>query len=184
MKWSTVTCHLTLPRLSDCIYVLTAILMSSCINDSPDNPDNSLKDSRLRPGDTLPAFTITDNSGVILTSPDDFTGKAALIVFFSTTCPDCQRLMPQVQHYYDRVSTTGRDMRIICISRSEDNAAVAVYWATNSLTIPYSAIPDRSIYNLFATSGIPRLYFTDSRARIAAAYGPDNIPDAAIWPLP
>lgn len=184
MKQSSIIGHLTLRRLSVCICILTAILMSSCINDSPDNPDNSLKDSRLRPGDILPAFTITDNSGDILTSPDDLTGKPALIVLFSTTCPDCQHILPQVQAYRDHVITTGKDIRIICISRAEDNTAVAAYWAANSLTIPYAAIPDRSIYNLFATSGIPRLYFTDSRAQITAVYGPDIIPDAATWPLP
>lgn len=184
MKRPSINGCLTLCRLCVCICVLTAILMSSCINDSPDKPDNSLKDSRLRPGDILPAFTITDNSGGILTSPAAFTGKPALIVFFSTRCPDCRDVLPQVQAYCDRVIATGKDRRIICISRAEDNTAVAAYWAANGLTIPYAAIPDRSIYNLFATSGIPRLYFTDSRAQITAVYGPDNIPDAATWPRP
>ena len=47
----------------------------------------------------------------------------------------------------------------MAISREEDEASVAAFWADNGLQMPYSAQTDRSIYNLFATSIIPRIYF-------------------------
>ena len=37
--------------------------------------------------------------------------------------------------------------------------SVAAYWKEQGLSIPYSAQTDRRIYNLFASSIIPRTYF-------------------------
>ena len=46
----------------------------------------------------------------------------------------------------------------VLISRAEGRADVAAYWKETGLTLPYSAREDREIYDMFASSRIPRIY--------------------------
>ena len=45
---------------------------------------------------------------------------------------------------------------------------MAACWASLSLTMPYAAVPDRSVYNLFARSGVPRSYTVSPTGIITA----------------
>ncbi len=105
-----------------------------------------------RVGDAVPAFEVTLSDGTPFVSPRDFLGRETDVVFFSTTCPDCQVYLRRLQEEWDGST------ELLCISRAESAADVAAYWEAERLTLPYAAVPDRSVYNLFARSGIPRLY--------------------------
>ena len=48
---------------------------------------------------------------------------------------------------------------MVAISREEGAESVAAYWKEHALEIPWSAQTDRSVYSLFASSVIPRIYF-------------------------
>ena len=78
------------------------------------------------------------------------------IVFFTTVCPDCQQTLPHVQRIYDEYS--GRGVRFALISREEGDRTVSAYWSEQGFTMPYSARSDRRIYELFASSRVPRIY--------------------------
>lgn len=120
-------------------------------DDEPQNEDI------VNIGDSLPIFTIEMNDGTIL-STIDMKGKPSLIVFFSTTCPDCQRELPQINARYLQYHA---DTTFVAISREESAESVVAYWQQHTLSIPYSAQKDRTIYNLFARRGIPRIYITN-----------------------
>ena len=47
----------------------------------------------------------------------------------------------------------------ICIAREEGEADIVAYWEANHLTLPVSPQPDRRIYSLFASVGIPRVFY-------------------------
>ena len=114
---------------------------------------------RVKVGDRLPSFTVDVSDGSSygsVFSSDKLTGET-VIVFFNTSCKDCQRDLPLLNQYYLQYQHDGFQM--IAISREEGNASIAKFWKENNLTIPYSAQEDRKIYNLFATSIIPRIYF-------------------------
>ncbi len=66
-----------------------------------------------------------------------------------------------LQDYYDECKKRDSDCFFVCISREEGEASVKAYWEENGFTMPYSAQTDRSVYNLFASSGIPRRYEAD-----------------------
>ena len=51
---------------------------------------------------------------------------------------------------------------MIAISRAEGEDLVAPFWEEYDLQIPYSAQTDRHIYELFASSVIPRVYFVSA----------------------
>ncbi len=135
-------------RINQLIILLT-LLLAACINDDDDGPGWSIAD-----GSQLPQFSVTTSDGTVI-STDTFRDRGGVIVFFNTSCPDCRREFPILQQQYIEA---GSDALYICIAREEDAESIAAYWAENNLTLPYSPQSDRKIYNLFATTGIPRIY--------------------------
>ena len=134
--------------------LLIMVTAPGCINDEVE-PVWS-----LQTGDRLPDFEITLDDGSSV-STEMLKGRKSVIVFFSTGCGDCRRELPVVQDYYDECKKRDSDCFFVCISREEGEASVMAYWEENGFTMPYSAQTDRSVYNLFASSGIPRRYEAD-----------------------
>lgn len=121
--------------------------------------DDEEQTERIKVGDRVPTFSLTvENGGQVRSfSTARLTGET-VIVFFNTTCPDCQRDLPLLNAYYLK-HKDDEGFQMVAISREEGDASVAAYWEANHLQIPYFAQTDRRIYNLFATSIIPRVYF-------------------------
>ncbi len=139
--------------------VMACLALAGCVGNEPDSAD---ADTRVRVGDTVPAFTVSLDDGSAFTSPNSLLGHETVLVFFTTTCPDCLAALPRWQQAYDG------GQRIVCISRAEKAEDVAACWASLSLTMPYAAVPDRSVYNLFARSGVPRSYTVSPTGIITA----------------
>ena len=133
-----------------------------CYVTESDTPPEQRYETVLKAGDSAPAFTVTLSDGTEFTSPRDFMGRTTEVVFFSTTCPDCREALARLQARDDHSN-------VLCISRAEPAAEVAAYWEAHGLTLTYAAVPDRSVYNLFARSGIPRLYIISPTATILTA---------------
>lgn len=138
--------------------LLLAMVVAGCSAVSDDEPELV---ERVRVGDAVPSFTVEVVDG---TRRSTFHAQRStlqgttVIVFFNTSCKDCQRDLPLLNQYYLQHKDEP-DFQLVAISREEDEASVAAFWADNGLQMPYSAQTDRSIYNLFATSIIPRIYF-------------------------
>ena len=110
----------SLLRLFSCLVALLAV---SCITDD-DLPTGEVY---VQVGDTLPDFRVTLSDG---TEFDTSTlgGSVSLIMFFDTSCPDCREMLPRVQQVYDSFRDQ-EGIRMAFISRAEDEASVASYWA-------------------------------------------------------
>ena len=158
--------RLGLPAL---LLLMASLLAAGCIDDPEPH-------SLVGAGDLLPDFAVTLNDGSTLTA-DDLGGRVSLIVFFNTECADCRAELPVIQDFYNRHP----EVLTLCIARSEDAADIALWWRENGLTLPWSPQPDAAVFNLFATSGIPRVYLVDPARRIAAAW--DDSPIATLEDL-
>ncbi|MBD5341056.1 MAG: TlpA family protein disulfide reductase [Bacteroides sp.] len=135
------------------IFVLLLVVMglTACVTEE-DEPVWS-----LQVGEHLPEFSIVMNDGRTVTT-QSLAGKRSVIVFFTTTCSDCRRELPRYQEWYNQIISSGDDVNFICISREEGADAVSTYWKEHDFTMPYSPQSDRAVYNLFASSGVPRVY--------------------------
>lgn len=144
-------------RIRDIVLTGMMLVMASCsmIKEEVDDP---VGEEKVQVGDRLPEFSVVMNDGRVV-SPEVLRGKPSLIVFFSTTCRDCQRELPGLDRRYRE---HGTDTTFVAISREQGDAEVAAYWTSNGFTLPYSPQADRSVYSLFATSGIPRIYISDA----------------------
>ena len=133
------------------IYVIIAFAIAAAgcgiIDDTKTKGD-------VKVGDTLPNFAVRLSDGSTVTNAD-LMGEINVIVFFTVTCPDCQATLPELQKIYDTYSSR---VNMLLISRSEGPDVVGPYWKKNGFTMPYSAQEDRSVYEIFAKTIIPRVY--------------------------
>lgn len=144
--------------------VLCPFLFSGCVKDNEDNG----RAEYVSIGDVLPAFSVELSDGSTMTT-ESLSGKVSLIMFFSTTCPDCQAQFPAVEQIYNDFKDNDQVV-VVAISRAEGSSAVSAFWRENSLTMPYSAQTDRTVYNLFAESVVPRIYISDKNRVVRAAF--------------
>ena len=131
----------------------------------------------IHTGNSLPAFSVTASDGTVYTDRS-LRGTVAVIVFFNTDCSDCRKELPQINTAY-KALLNNKLVRFIAISRAQIAADVAAYWSKEELGIPYSAQSDRSVYSMFATQGIPRIYIADPSGKIRFVSSDTDMPDAA-----
>lgn len=131
---------------------------------------------RVRVGDSLPAMQLTLSDGRTLTNAD-LQGRKVVLVFFSTLCDDCRRELPEVEALWQKVRDDD-SIVVVAVSRGEGPDLVAPFWQEMKLTLPYSAQPDRRIYELFASSIVPRIYVTNPEGKVVASFDHSNMPSA------
>lgn len=129
-------------------YLIAVLSLFSCIKEKPKGAD-------LDAGDMIPDFTVAVSDGTSLTGAQLRDGVSC-IVFFTTICPDCRETLPHVQKLYDEHADKG--VRFAIISREDGYESVSTYWMEQGFTMPYSAQSDRTVYELFARTRVPRVY--------------------------
>ena len=129
-------------------YLIAVLSLFSCIKEKSKGAD-------LDAGDMIPDFTVAVSDGTSLTGAQLRDGVSC-IVFFTTICPDCRETLPHVQKLYDEYADKG--VRFAIISREDGYESVSTYWMEQGFTMPYSAQSDRTVYELFARTRVPRVY--------------------------
>ena len=141
-------------------------IISGCIKEN-------VKGADIKVGDMLPGFEVLMNDGSV--ANDAFLkGSVSIVMFFHTSCPDCQQALPRVQQIYDEYASKG--VKTVLISREEGLDDVSGYWSRNGLDLPYSAQNDRKVYELFASSRIPRIYISDENGTVRYIFTDDPVP--------
>ncbi|MDE5814531.1 MAG: TlpA family protein disulfide reductase [Muribaculaceae bacterium] len=154
-----------LKKISTYILISLFLLAVGCVTEKEE------PEWYLHPGDTLPQFDVTTIDGRKISSADSYSAEL-VIVFFNTTCPDCRRELPILQKQYEENMKHPEEEQsiYICISREEGTADVERYWTENNLTLPVSPQSDRRIYSLFASIGIPRIFYAKNGLITKALY--------------
>lgn len=128
--------------------------------------------SNVKVGDKLPEFEVVMNDGTLVTDAS-LMGNVSLVMFFHTSCPDCQQALPRVQEIYDEYVSKGVSFALIGRECGKDE--IEAYWAENGLNMPYSAQNDRGVYNIFASSRIPRIYISDENGTVRYIFTDDPV---------
>lgn len=156
-------------RLFQSFFLMIVCTTTGCISENdPEGPS-------LGVGDSLPEFSVTLNTGETVSS-SDLKGKHSAIVFFNTGCGDCRQELPVVNQLWDHYKDDP-EVVILPIAREETEEEISEYWAESGFTMPYSPQKDRSVYNLFASSVIPRIYIAGPDRKITAAFDDSDMPD-------
>lgn len=129
--------------------VLLSIVLASCLG--------QVMGEYVRVGQSIPSFSVELSDGRSV-SNKTLRGRPCVIVFFNTACGDCRRELVEVQQVYEELRDRAT---FLCIGRKEEATTVEAYWKNQRLSIPYSAQKDRQVFDLFASTGIPRVYVAD-----------------------
>lgn len=154
-------------RINKIEYLILMLLCFLCVGCSSVNDDTD-NDSveRIVVGDDVPKFSVgVVDHGMLTTFSTSHLEGETVIVFFSTLCVDCKRELPELNAYYLR-HCNDAGFQMVAISRAEDEDMVAPFWEEYGLEIPYSAQPDRRIYDMFAKSIVPRVYFVAPSGKV------------------
>ena len=146
--------------------LLMLFTLSSCIKERQTGAELGI-------GDLVPDFTVIMNDGGQVTGASLREG-VSVIVFFTTQCPDCRAALPHIQRLYDEYA--GKGVRFALISREDPQSNISAYWEANSFTMPYSAQEDRKVYEQFAKTRVPRVYFT-KEGLIKSIFTDSPVPD-------
>lgn len=171
MKHLKIISFCRLAFLSLLLLPLCAVV--SCVDESEPAATGTI----INVGDELPAFSVVTNSGDTL-SLDSLRQRRSVIAFFHTGCPDCRRTLPVLDSLY-RVASVQSDFRMVCISRAEAEHSVSAYWQQAHFAMPYAAQPDRTLYDRFAHTGVPRIYVADTATVVRAVFDDSHVPTLA-----
>jgi peroxiredoxin len=109
-------------------------------------------------GDHAPDFTASTLSGESVTL-SALQGEEVLLVLFSHECSDCKMLLDDMQTAKVEFEELG--VCVLLVARDGEAGDVATYMSENGYEFDVVADPDRAIYNLYATTYVPRTYLLD-----------------------
>ena len=141
-------------------------VLSGCIKEKQTGAD-------LKVGDRLPDFEVTMNDGSKVTD-EVLKESVSVVMFFHTSCPDCQQVLPQMQKIYEDYASN--EVRIVLISREDTEERIESFWQEKGLKMPYSAQNDRKVYEKFAATRIPRVYVNEKGGIIRYVFTDDPNP--------
>jgi len=133
--------------------LILTIFLASCVSGGGEKPPET-------PIDRVPEFMLEyGSSSGEFRSPDDFLGNKTLLMFFTIQCPHCRRELPFVDYAYRELSGAG--LSVVVVNREGLRETTEEYWSDNGLVTPWWLDPDRAVFDLFATAGVPRFYLID-----------------------
>lgn len=147
------------------VLIWAFFLIGCTIDDHKDSPDPD-ESNLIKVGDHLPSFSVDviTEDGTSVFSTERLTGQT-VIVFFHTTCSDCQRELPKLNDYY--LAHRGElGFQMVAIARDEGRESIESFWQSHQLSMPYSPQNDRRVFSLFATQTIPRAYICSSEGTV------------------
>ena len=153
------------------LLALLVVLVSACVDDGH---ERTTSESLVSVGDAIPDFVLTAADGTELSSAS-LGGRAYILNFFDTRCPDCQEELQVLQQVYDRY---GPAVPLLNVPRSQTRQEVDDYWQQAGLSMPFYTPVNAGLYYRFARSGVPRTYVVGSEGTVQAAFA--DSPVAAL----
>jgi peroxiredoxin len=153
------------------IYIVLTLLFvalcgTNCSVIMDDMPESDYEKTTLvRVGDVAPDFTVELLSGESVTL-SQLQGQTVLLVFFSSTCPDCLSQLNLLGGLSDILDS--EKFSLLTISRGEERKDVSTFVEQNNYSFAVGLDTDKSIYSLYATKYVPRCFVVDPLGRIVA----------------
>lgn len=155
------------------IVSILALVFTGCgghvIEDLPSYEESSL----VKEGDKAPLFSATLLDGTVV-SLADYQGEYVMLILFSHTCPDCKTLLDDLHSgdlFADYLTwSDDMAMTVLAVGRDATTTQLQEYCSKNGYTVDMIADNNRAIFNLYATTYVPRVYIIDPQGVIEKMY--------------
>jgi len=148
-------------------FILVFLLCNFCWSQ---NFDEGTGLSKLNVGDTIPEFKFTNLEGHLINSTE-YSGKYIYINFFATWCEPCIREMKLIEKDIWEIHKSNSNFIILSFGREDTDDDIKKFINQRKFTFPIFPDKDRTIYNLFAVSFIPRNYIINPEGIIIYSEG-------------
>ena len=157
------------------IPILAALLLVGCVKDEHSSHEES---TLVSIGQIAPDFSVEllDGRKIELS---DLRGRTVMLIFLSTSCTDCHA---QFEDIARRCKEQSVPFEILAISRGESREATLEFANNYGLECDLGIDPDKSIYNMYATMYVPRVFLIDPDGYIKGLtieYSPSEFD--ALW---
>lgn len=142
-------------------YVLASLcLLLTLVGKAQENHSDIVK-----VGNALPAFTLVSDDGSTLSSAS-LKGKVALVTFFATWCPPCQKELAAVQETLWPKYKDNPHFVLLVIGREHTDADLKKYNEKKGFTFPLYPDKNRAVFDAFAKNLIPRSYLVGKDGKV------------------
>ena len=117
-----------------------------------------------RVGQLVPDFVVTTLDGIKFDTAA-LRGKVLVLSFWATWCEPCQEELPRLDREVWQVFRS-ENFALVAIAREQTQTEIGAYQKRKHLTMPMAADPRRTIFDRFATEGIPRTYLVGADGRM------------------
>ena len=142
---------------------ISRLLLAGCDSSIFEEFPTYEQSSLVEVGDKAPLFSATLLDGTVV-SLADYQGEYVMLILFSHTCPDCRMLLDELQGL---INSEVPMPSILAVGRDATEEELREYSAAAGYTVAMVADADRRIFNLYATTYVPRVYLIDALGTVA-----------------
>ncbi len=138
------------------IFLFTGIMVSLMFCGCSQAGEHSMKAQNMAAG-----FTLERLNGGEISLSDILKTKKAVLVFWTTWCPYCRTIVPQMEKLYreDKVGVIGIDV-------GESRAKVEGFIRKFAVSYPVALDTDGRVANLYKVRGVPAIIALDQSGEI------------------
>lgn len=115
-----------------------------------------------------PSIRLEDQNGVIQ-DLDDYKGKVVYINFWTTWCPNCKSMIPDLNKLYEKYKDS-EDVAVISVAgaggRELNKGLLDEYITEQGITYPVLYDRDESIFQAYSIRSFPTLFMVDKQGNI------------------
>lgn len=120
---------------------------------------------------SAPTFTLRDMHSNKHRSLEDYKGKALLITFWVSWCPDCQRDLANKEQLYRVMQKDEFDMLMVHVTgRETGDEAGETYYKENTFTFPTVKDDGTAVYDAYQCMSVPTTYLLDKDHNIVSRF--------------
>jgi thiol-disulfide isomerase/thioredoxin len=148
------------------ILLLVAAFAALLACKGPKDADSEYAVDMIKSGETLPAFSLKDRSGVLHTQAE-FAGKYLVLDFWATWCPDCRADVPAMKELYAKY---GDKAAFVGISFDTDPEKLDAYVAENEIgwlqLSDFVSKKESTLAETFRVKWIPAIYLVGPDGKV------------------